>query len=111
MAVSNILTNFGLDIFTFPLHRCGGDNNSNHKENVDKTTKSTTDEHHDDTASSLYEQMGKPLFEGKKMGAEMLVKAEQAFEHVLEDEVHNLFPHDDATNNVETNAKAKDNSK
>ena len=48
-------------------------------------------------AHDLYEQIGKPVFEGKKIGAEMLFKAEKAFEHAVEDEVHTLFPDATAT--------------
>lgn len=55
--------------------------------NVKVDTQESGSNNHD-----LYEQTGKPVFESKKIGAEMLIKAEQAFEHAVEEEVHTFFP-------------------
>ena len=44
------------------------------------------------TVDSVYEETGKPIFVGRKLGAALVVKVEQVLVHLLEDEVHTLFP-------------------
>ena len=77
------------------LHNRGGSARGNPKSENDSNSDKKAEinqPHNTFLPEHLYEQTGKQFFDSAKLGAEILVKAEQAFEHAIEDEVHTFFP-------------------
>ena len=83
------------------------ENDSKEKSTKSQSTTSAQEHESDSFTEHLYEQTGKPFFEGKKMGAEILVKAEKAFEHAVEDEVRAFFPDSNNEENISDSKEHK----